>query len=262
MGYSLDSPASGIEVTISTTTEVGERRLQVHYAGGLVKHLGLSMYRGAVPALAELIANAWDADAARVKVTIPSDSGFEDKVITVVDDGRGMSWDQVDGGYLIVGRDRRKAGGERTPGGCTIMGRKGLGKLAGFGIARVAEARTVRDPLNHAGRDRARFKLDEHTRPDRQSHSASVRDPLSGCKQSQPIQTLESNSHVLCWRKTKESVMTEEWPCPDLDHLVPANCRRGAKPSQDDTRDAIQGGRREVAHDATCDRRFSRSDGA
>lgn len=116
----------------------------MRYAGGLVKHLGLSMYRGAVPALAELVSNAWDADAERVSVTIPFGVGLKDQEIAVVDDGLGMSWDDVESAYLLVGRDRRKSGGERTPGGRTVMGRKGLGKLAGFGIARLVEVRTVR----------------------------------------------------------------------------------------------------------------------
>jgi hypothetical protein len=116
----------------------------MRYAGGLVKHLGLSMYRGAVPALAELISNAWDADAPRVSVTIPFGVGLKDQQISVVDGGLGMAWDDVESAYLVVGRDRRKTGGERTPGGRTVMGRKGLGKLAGFGIARLVDVRTVR----------------------------------------------------------------------------------------------------------------------
>lgn len=121
-----------------------DRRLQMHYAGGLVKHLGLSMYRGAVPALAELIANAWDADATKVELSIPFDTGIQNQVIVVRDDGRGMSWDEVDKAYLVVGRDKRKAEGEKTQDGRLLMGRKGLGKLAGFGIARIVEVRTVR----------------------------------------------------------------------------------------------------------------------
>ncbi len=121
-----------------------DRRLRMHYAGGLVKHLGLSMYRGAVPALAELIANAWDADAARVELSIPFDTGLSDQVIVVRDDGCGMSWEDVARAYLVVGRDKRKAEGERTPSNRLLMGRKGLGKLAGFGIARIVEVRTVR----------------------------------------------------------------------------------------------------------------------
>ncbi len=63
-----------------TNESPGNRRLRMQYAGGLVKHLGLSMYRGAVPALAELIANAWDADADSVKLTIPFDTGLTDEV--------------------------------------------------------------------------------------------------------------------------------------------------------------------------------------
>jgi len=131
-----------------------QRRLQMQYAGGLVKHLGLSMYRGAVPALAELIANAWDADATKVELSIPFDSGLKDQVIVVNDDGRGMSWEHVDKAYLVVGRDKRKAEGDRSPGGRLLMGRKGLGKLAGFGIARIVEVRTVRDGwLTHFSMD-------------------------------------------------------------------------------------------------------------
>lgn len=127
-------------------TRPGNRRLHMQYAGGLVKHLGLSMYRGAVPALAELIANAWDADAGKVELAIPFDTGLKDEVIEVRDNGRGMSWDEVEKAYLVVGRDKRKAeGGDRSRGGRLLMGRKGLGKLAGFGIARVVEIRTVRD---------------------------------------------------------------------------------------------------------------------
>lgn len=131
------------------------RRLQMHYAGGLVKHLGLSMYRGAVPALAELIANAWDADAAKVELSIPFDTGIKDQEIVVRDDGYGMSWDEVDRAYLVVGRDKRKAEGQTTKSGRRLlMGRKGLGKLAGFGIARIVEVRTVRNGwLTHFAMD-------------------------------------------------------------------------------------------------------------
>jgi hypothetical protein len=104
------------------------------------------MYRGAVPAIAELIANAWDADSSRVEVTIPFGVGLAGHEIRVSDNGRGMSWDDAQEQYLVVGRDRRRAEGtDRSPGGRPLMGRKGLGKLAGFGIAKVIDVRTVRD---------------------------------------------------------------------------------------------------------------------
>lgn len=131
---------------MSDGNSASNRRLQMKYAGGLVKHLGLAMYRGAVPALAELIANAWDADASEVRITIPFDTGgLKSREIVVADNGRGMTWQEVQDAYLLVGRDRRRTQGEKTEGGRAVMGRKGLGKLAGFGIARLVDVRTVRD---------------------------------------------------------------------------------------------------------------------
>lgn len=121
------------------------RRLRMEYAGGLVKHLGLSMYRGAVPAIAELMANSWDADARHVRVLVPFGQGLDSQTITVTDDGQGMTWEDVQEHYLLIGRDRRAEEGNLTGGGRLVMGRKGLGKLAGFGIARVVEVRTVRN---------------------------------------------------------------------------------------------------------------------
>lgn len=136
--YYLQMPSSKTAIVLKRP-----RRLQMQYAGGLVKHLGLSMYRGAVPALAELISNSWDADATKVTVTVPFGVGMKDQRIIVADNGRGMTWDEVQQAYLVVGRDRRKAEGEKTPGNRVVMGRKGLGKRAGFGIAQVVEVRTV-----------------------------------------------------------------------------------------------------------------------
>jgi hypothetical protein len=42
----------------------------MHVSGALVKHLGLQMYTGAVPAIAELVSNAWDAMAGTAPVYI------------------------------------------------------------------------------------------------------------------------------------------------------------------------------------------------
>lgn len=126
-----------------------ERKLVMKYSGGMVKHLGLQMYSGVVGAVAELIANAWDADAPRVDVTIPFDSqwnGDPSVKISVRDYGLGMKFDEVNNDFLYVGRDRRKSTGtDLTEAGRKVMGRKGIGKLACFGIARRVEVRTVKD---------------------------------------------------------------------------------------------------------------------
>ena len=123
--------------------------LVLTFAGNIVKHLGVQMYAGRpVPAIAELISNAWDADAKDVKVRLPLDEAWDpsdrEQFIEVSDNGNGMNWDMVRDAYLDVGRDRREADKtDKSPGGRRLQGRKGLGKLAGFGIADTLEVQTV-----------------------------------------------------------------------------------------------------------------------
>src|ERR1700680_4124810 len=133
-----------------------KRQLIMEYQGSLVKHLGLSMYGGPVPAIAELIANSWDADARKVSVGIPFDKPLQSNdSISVSDDGIGMTWEDCQKLYLQIGRDRRAdAGKQLTKRGRRIMGRKGIGKLAGFGIAHTVEVKTVKDGhLTHFSMD-------------------------------------------------------------------------------------------------------------
>ena len=125
------------------------------YAGRMVRHLGLQMYSGPVPAIAELIANAWDADASHVSVDVPLGKSIGAKdVITVSDNGTGMGWGDCKDKYMVIGRDARKENGDVTAGGRKRMAHKGLGKLAGFGISTKVEVTTVR------GGKRIRFALD------------------------------------------------------------------------------------------------------
>lgn len=133
--------------------ETKGRQLKMSFAGRLVKHLGLQMYSGPVPSLAELIANAWDAMAKNINITIPIGRTFvhTDKII-VKDDGHGMSFEECNAHYLVIGRERRSEEGDYTQKYGAIdqrklMSRKGIGKLAGFGIANRMEVRTVKDGL-------------------------------------------------------------------------------------------------------------------
>ncbi|MDE3225150.1 MAG: ATP-binding protein, partial [Nitrospirota bacterium] len=75
---------------------------------GTIKHLGLQMYSTLPPVIGELVSNAWDADATRVDIVIPTTLLTDQSEITVADDGFGMSDQTVRDAYLIVGRDRRK----------------------------------------------------------------------------------------------------------------------------------------------------------
>jgi hypothetical protein len=60
----------------------------------------------------------------------------EKYVIRVTDNGVGMTEVDLEKKFLVVSRQRREEEGTAlSPGGRLVMGRKGLGKLAGFGVA-------------------------------------------------------------------------------------------------------------------------------
>lgn len=137
-----------------------QRQYKMTVAGQLFKHLGLQMYSGAVPAICELISNAYDAMAKNVWITIPTGRPIQERdEIIVMDDGHGMSFEECNSLYLSVGINRRSAGSDWTNpyNGLKprkVQGRKGIGKLAGFGIAERIDVRTVK------GRQVSHFALD------------------------------------------------------------------------------------------------------
>jgi hypothetical protein len=101
----------------------------------VLNHLGIGLYSSTPAVVTEIIANAWDAAATEVWVTIGADE------ITVVDNGNGMGSDELQSRFLKVGYARRDApGGNRTdPFDRPVMGRKGIGKLAMFSLAKKIE---------------------------------------------------------------------------------------------------------------------------
>lgn len=123
-----------------------------------IEHLGVKMYSTLPPALAELISNAYDADASEVFVEFHDQNG-EPISIRVIDNGCGMSADDIQEKFLSIGRDRReKDGDEPSPKyGRLPTGKKGLGKLALFGIAKEITIETVKNSKIN------RFSLDWDT---------------------------------------------------------------------------------------------------
>lgn len=149
-----------------------ERILKVKFAGRLIDLLGHQMYGGAVPAVAELVANSWDADATKVEITIPEEITATGAEIIVRDYGTGMTFTELNDYYLHIGYERRERG-ETSSGGRKIMGRKGIGKLAGFGIAEDIVLTSVKDghlvefTLNYTALRRLKTVEDLEFKPDR-----------------------------------------------------------------------------------------------
>jgi uncharacterized protein (TIGR02391 family) len=115
-----------------------------------IEHLGVKMYATLPPALAELISNAYDADASSVTVEFFEQNGTP-KAITVYDDGTGMSFDDIQTKFLVIGRNRRRTDGDKPSPRFKRLptGKKGLGKLALFGLAKSVAVETVKDGLQN-----------------------------------------------------------------------------------------------------------------
>lgn len=114
----------------------------------VLDHLGINLYSNIAAVLTEAVANAWDADAETVEIKIDPDGNW----IEIIDDGIGMSVDDMNGKYLRVGyrrRDEDTLHGSTTAKGRPVMGRKGLGKLSLFSIANVIEVQSTKDGQAH-----------------------------------------------------------------------------------------------------------------
>ena len=131
---------------LSTLTTRKARQFSLRVLGRTLEHLGVQTYKRRDTAIAELVANCWDAGAENVSITVPDESSYDFRTsrITIRDDGCGMAEDEVQNAYLVIGRDRRKSGSAAIE-SRKVMGRKGIGKLAGFGIASRMVVRTWRN---------------------------------------------------------------------------------------------------------------------
>lgn len=114
-----------------------------------IDKLGVKLYDRVSAVVAELVANSYDADATEVSVELPlatllsvKDPDFPAWTVTVSDNGHGLTPDEARAYYLRVGADRRKDGGAGARSrklNRPVMGRKGIGKLAPFGICKRIE---------------------------------------------------------------------------------------------------------------------------
>jgi len=117
----------------------------------IIDHLGIAAYSKYTKAIKELIANGYDADATRVNVWLNKGE------ILILDNGSGMNEKEIRKEYMAIGsphkrKIRRTKKFKRLP-----IGNKGIGKLAGFGIAKVMEVETIKEGENK----KYSYKLDK-----------------------------------------------------------------------------------------------------
>lgn len=129
-----------------------EKEYKIEIDARILELLGPNLYTNIYYVLAELIANAYDADAHNVYII------SEEDAIRVEDDGKGMSYKE--GGiskYLGVAKLSRTSEEDSfTTLGRKKMGRKGIGKLAALSVSENVDIMTV------ANGEKSGFVLTRH----------------------------------------------------------------------------------------------------
>ncbi|GAA0444139.1 MULTISPECIES: ATP-binding protein [Sphingomonas] len=180
--------------------------------------------------------------------------------VVIEDDGHGMSWQEVQRKFLPLNRQRRSnSKGKETeltsPGGRYVMGRKGVGKLAGFGAALTVRLWTKRagetsatvitlvdEDLNHAGSiHNVRVPVEYEDGLDPSAHGTRInlsrlkadatRDPMDKIRK-----VIAKSFHAI--RPEDFSIIvndeTLQFKLPDYEFIYPTSL----------TRDAIESGER------------------
>jgi len=111
---------------------MSNRELELDIRLSVLDDLGLRLYSSTPAVLSEIVANAWDADATVVEVTLDPN----DQTITIKDNGEGMTFEEAQARFLTVGYRRREIRPTRTEKhNRPVMGRKGIGKLAPLAVS-------------------------------------------------------------------------------------------------------------------------------
>src|SRR5258705_9231480 len=77
---------------------VKRKKLEMSFDPNTIEHLGIKMYSSLPTAIAELIANAYDADAQKVEIYLVDKT--KNREIIVADNGIGMSFDDINNFFL------------------------------------------------------------------------------------------------------------------------------------------------------------------
>lgn len=106
-----------------------ENTIYFNFSYFALKLLGKGLYSNHWTAISELVANGLDAQANCVKIYINM-IDKEHSTIEIMDDGTGMSYEDLANKYVLIGKDKRTDDTVDEKLKNQFMGRKGIGKLA------------------------------------------------------------------------------------------------------------------------------------
>ncbi|WHP39176.1 MAG: ATP-binding protein [Mollicutes bacterium] len=122
----------------------------------IIEHLGSKMYPTVPAAIAELIANSYDACSLIVQIKFFTKNGSNHS-IEIIDEGTGMNFEEINKNFLMIGQNRRKKNKKNVFKNIEriVTGKKGLGKLALFGIGKKIDIETS----NYEEQNQIKFSL-------------------------------------------------------------------------------------------------------
>lgn len=142
------------------------KELEFSTSNNAVTHLGRNLYSTTPPALAELVANSYDAYATILDINFNEDEDY----IVIADNGKGLDFNELKDKYSTIGREKEKEMPFNGLNSREPMGKKGIGKLAAFSLGDEYEVYTkTKDDdfwLN--------FKLNYHNMLNKNSYNAEV----------------------------------------------------------------------------------------
>lgn len=108
------------------TVSAEAKKIPFNFTYFAMKLLGKNLYSNPWTAISEIVANGVDANADNVYVLVDM-RNKEHAIVEIFDDGKGMSFSDLNEKYTLIGRNKRLS--EENISGKTL-GRKGIGKLA------------------------------------------------------------------------------------------------------------------------------------
>ncbi len=161
--------------------------LEMKFDPNVINHLGIQMYSTLSPVIAELIANSYDAESEKVSIYL---NDKDEKEIIIEDNGHGMNFNDINDKFLKIGRDRRidEGSSKSLNGKRNVIGKKGIGKLSFFGIAKNIAIETYKnslmtsfelnwDELKRQGNISGKYmpRVIEHNKPSDKKHGTIIK---------------------------------------------------------------------------------------
>ena len=148
------------EFKIDNSTKKDDNKLKLKFNLNIIELLGSQLYTRLPSIISEFVSNSYDADATKVEVTIDEDSRISPKRTNIIikDNGTGIASTasnyikEINNNFLNIGRKRRKEENNSKSKifNRKLQGKKGIGKLAGFGITNEMKITTTTNKITNS----------------------------------------------------------------------------------------------------------------